>query len=162
MKLTAMAEPADAAVAAEELDNRVESAVEVILSEQRYETLGHKIVTAVQAETSQLDELRSAVSVLVPSNLQRRERREVASIATDGGDNAVTFGPLNLDIIRVVERLGRERLHELIAMSEDDSYCCDILGNLLGHRANGRIDSTSDVSKLDVIRHFDPMEHHAT
>ena len=25
-----------------------------------------------------------------------------------------------------------------------------------------RIDSTSDVSKLDVISHFDPMEQHAT
>lgn len=91
------------------------------LSEQRYETLRHKIATAVQAETSQLDELRSAVSVLVPSNLQRRECRAVASIATDGGDNAVTFGPLNLEIIRVVDSLGRERVHEVIAMSEDDS-----------------------------------------
>ena len=91
------------------------------LSEQRYEALRDKITTAVQTETSQLDDLRSAVSVLVPSNLQRRECRAVASIATDGGDNAVTFGPLNLEIIRVVDSLGRERVHEVIAMSEDDS-----------------------------------------
>ena len=53
--------------------------------------------------------------------LDYRPCKTIAPLATDGAENRLTFEPLNLEIIRVVDSEGRGLVQEIIAISEDDS-----------------------------------------
>lgn len=90
------------------------------LSTARYEDLRTKVAAAAAVETGHLDALRDEVRAIKPEKLDTRECRAVASLATDGGDNTVMFGPLNLEVLRVVDNHGDELVHEVIAVSDDD------------------------------------------
>ena len=91
------------------------------LAEISYDELKAKMVLAVEKEAAQVDELRREVRRLTVRKLDHRPCKTVAPLATDGGENRLTFEPLNLEIIRVVDSEGEELVQEVIAISEDDS-----------------------------------------
>ena len=76
---------------------------------------------AVEKEASQVEELRQEVRKLSVRKLNYRPCKTIAPLATDGGENRLTFEPLNLEIIRVVDSEGQDLVQEVIAISEDDS-----------------------------------------
>ena len=91
------------------------------LAEISYDDLKTKMAEAVEKEAIQVDELRREVRRLAVKKLDHRPCKTVAPLATDGGENRLTFEPLNLEIIRVVDSEGQELVQEVIAISEDDT-----------------------------------------
>lgn len=100
------------------------------LAETNYGDLKNKMADAVDKEVAQVDELRQEVRQLHIRKLDHRPCRTIAPLATDGGENRLTFEPLNLEIIRVVDSEGEERVQEVIAISEDDSVFRDMTSRL--------------------------------
>lgn len=86
-----------------------------------YPDLKARMDEAVKKEAAQIGKLRKAVRGLKVKKLNYRPCKTVAPLATDGGENRLTFEPLNLEIIRVVDSEGHNLIQEIIAISEDDS-----------------------------------------
>ena len=91
------------------------------LADIAYDDLKTRMASAVQKEALQIDELRDEVRRLTVRKLDYRPCKTIAPLATDGGENRLTFEPLNLEIIRVVDSEGEDLVQEVIAISEDDS-----------------------------------------
>lgn len=91
------------------------------LAEIAYDDLKTRMVEAVKKESAQVEELRREVRRLTVKKLGYRPCKTIAPLATDGGENRLTFEPLNLEIIRVVDSEGQSLVQEVIAISEDDS-----------------------------------------
>ena len=91
------------------------------LAETSYSEMKDKMASAVEKEARQVEELRHEVRNLAVRKLGYRPCKTIAPLATDGGENRLTFEPLNLEIIRVVDSEGQELVQEIIAISEDDS-----------------------------------------
>lgn len=91
------------------------------LAEIAYSDLKARMAEAVQKEAAQVEELRREVRRLTIRKLDYRPCKTIAPLATDGGENRLTFEPLNLEIIRVVDSEGQDLVQEVIAISEDDS-----------------------------------------
>ena len=100
------------------------------LAETSYADLKVRMAEAVEKEAFQVDELRREVRQLQVRKLGYRPCKTVAPLATDGGENRLTFEPLNLEIIRVVDSEGQELVQEVIAISEDDSVFRDLSARL--------------------------------
>lgn len=100
------------------------------LAETSYEDLKDRMVQAVEKEAAQVDELRRDVRQLAVRKLGYRPCKTIAPLATDGGENRLTFEPLNLEIIRVVDSEGQDLVQEVIAISEDDSVFRDLCARL--------------------------------
>ena len=96
------------------------------LAEVNYDGLKAKMATAVEQEASQVEELRQEARTLTVRKLGYRPCKTVAPLATDGGENRLSFEPLNLEIIRVVDSEGKELIQEIIPISEDDSMFRDM------------------------------------
>ena len=91
------------------------------LAEIAYNDLKTRMTEAVEKEAVQVEELRREVRKLTVRKLDYRPCKTIAPLATDGGENRLTFEPLNLEIIRVVDSEGQDLVQEVIAISEDDS-----------------------------------------
>ena len=100
------------------------------LARMDYTLLREKMADAVSKEIPQVGELRQEVRRLSLRRLDHRPCRAIAPMATDGGENRLTFEPLNLEIIRVVDSDGQELIQEVIAISEDDSVFREISDRL--------------------------------
>ncbi|MCY3857483.1 MAG: DNA double-strand break repair nuclease NurA [Gammaproteobacteria bacterium] len=100
------------------------------LAEVAYDDLKARMAEAVEKEAAQIEELRQEVRKLEVKKLHYRPCKTVAPLATDGGENRLTFEPLNLEIIRVVDSEGEELVQEIIAISEDDSVFRQLSENL--------------------------------
>jgi hypothetical protein len=96
------------------------------LAETNYNDVKEQMATAVEKEARQVEELRHEVRKLAVKKLGYRPCKTIATLATDGGENRLTFEPLNLEIIRVVDSEGQELVQEIIAISEDDSIFREI------------------------------------
>lgn len=96
------------------------------LSNLDFAEVNNKIEHAVEQEVQLIQELRTAVSQMQVRKLNQRPCRAIAPVATDGGENLLTFEPLNLEIIRVVDSNGTDLVQEVIPLSIDsvifDSY----------------------------------------
>lgn len=134
------------------------------LAEASYGELKRKMIEAVEVEARQIEELRREVRKLTVRKLGYRPCKTIAPLATDGGENRLTFEPLNLEIIRVVDSEGQELVQEIIAISEDDSVFREItnrsqimqhfltalgvgfedLSYLLGHKKSQDIQKVTD------------------
>jgi len=77
---------------------------------------------AVDKEFPKLQNLRSLSKQLTITELGDRPCYSIAPVATDGGQNNLTFEPLNLEIIRVVDSEGRERLQKIIPVTTDPEF----------------------------------------
>lgn len=73
--------------------------------------------SAVQRELPLLLELRGQVRSLKVQALGYRQCSAIAPVATDGGENRLTFDPINIEIIRVVDSDGKERLQKILPLS---------------------------------------------
>ena len=91
------------------------------LAEVNYDDLKARMAVAVEQEASQVEELRREARTLTVRKLVYRPCKTVAPLATDGGENRLSFEPLNLEIIRVVDSEGKELIQEIVPISEDDS-----------------------------------------
>ena len=100
------------------------------LAETNYSEMKKKMIAAVNKESKQVDELRQEVRNLSVKKLGYRPCKTIAPLATDGGENRLSFEPLNLEIIRVVDSEGQELVQEIIAISEDDSVFREITSRL--------------------------------
>ena len=77
---------------------------------------------AVDKEFPKLQNLRSLSKQLSITELGDRPCYSIAPVATDGGQNNLTFEPLNLEIIRVVDSEGNERLQKIIPITTDPEF----------------------------------------
>jgi hypothetical protein len=77
---------------------------------------------AVDKEFPKLQNLRSFTKQLSIIELGDRPCYSIAPVATDGGQNNLTFEPLNLEIIRVVDSEGKERLQKIIPITTDPEF----------------------------------------
>jgi hypothetical protein len=96
-----------------------------------YGDLQQRMADAVSKEVKQVEKLRREVRKLSVRKLGYRPCKTIAPVATDGGENRLTFEPLNLEIIRVVDSEGQELISEVIAISEDDSVFRGVAARLL-------------------------------
>lgn len=91
------------------------------LAKLNFDELNDKIEGAVEQEIKLIEELRVAVRQLQVKKLGQRPCRAIAPVATDGGENRLTFEPLNLEIIRVVDSNGTDLVQEVIPLSVDEA-----------------------------------------
>src|SRR5438093_8617430 len=72
---------------------------------------------ALEVEQPLLDALRAQVRAFGIQEIGYRRCYAISPVATDGGENRLTFDPLNLEIIRVVDSDGRERFQKILPLS---------------------------------------------
>ena len=72
---------------------------------------------ALAQEQPLLEELRNQVRGFKLQEIGHRQCYAIAPVATDGGENRITFDPLNVEIIRVVDSDGRERFQKILPLS---------------------------------------------
>ena len=77
---------------------------------------------AVDIEFPKLQSLRTLTKKLDVHELGYRDCYSLAPVATDGGENNLTFEPLNLEIIRVVDSEGQERIQKIIPVTTDPDF----------------------------------------
>lgn len=77
---------------------------------------------AVDIEFPKLQGLRTLTKKLEIHELGYRDCYSLATVATDGGENNLTFEPLNLEIIRVVDSEGIERIQKIIPVTTNPDF----------------------------------------
>ena len=80
---------------------------------------------ALEAERPLLQGLRKEVEDFDVREIGYRQCYAISPVATDGGDNRLSFDPINLEIIRVVDSDGRERLQKIFPLSGGESVLRD-------------------------------------
>ncbi len=91
------------------------------LADLDFKKLADLISEAVKQELPLLEDLRSEVRKLKVEKLGSRPCRSIAPVATDGGENRITFEPLNFEMIRVVDSNGQNRIETVIPLSLENS-----------------------------------------
>ncbi len=81
-----------------------------------------EIKKAVDIEFPKLQGLRTLTKKLDIHEIGYRDCYSLAPVATDGGENNLTFEPLNLEIIRVVDSEGQERIQKIIPVSTEPDF----------------------------------------
>ncbi|MFQ5910754.1 MAG: DNA double-strand break repair nuclease NurA [Thermoplasmata archaeon] len=76
---------------------------------------------ALDSERPLLEELRRQVRGFGIHEIGYRRCYAISPVATDGGENRLSFDPVNLEIIRVVDSDGRERLQKILPLSGGES-----------------------------------------
>jgi len=76
---------------------------------------------AVDQELPLIYELREQIKNLKIQELGYRQCYAIAPVATDGGENNISFEPINLEIIRVVDSEGIVHFQDFIPLSSDPS-----------------------------------------
>lgn len=85
------------------------------------ENVKQRLYKAVDQELPLIDELREQVRNLNIQELGYRQCYAIAPVATDGGENNISFEPVNLEIIRVVDSEGTLHFQDFIPLSSDPS-----------------------------------------
>jgi len=85
------------------------------------ETAGEDLRNAVLAELPKVAALREKLRALEVHELGYRQCFAVAPVATDGGENRLTFDPSNVEIVRVADSEGREHFQKFIALGGDQA-----------------------------------------
>lgn len=68
-----------------------------------------------------LQGLRTDVGAFDVREIGYRRCYAISPVATDGGDNRLSFDPVNLEIVRVVDSNGQERLQKILPLSGGES-----------------------------------------
>lgn len=71
---------------------------------------------AARIELPKIEKLRSLLRGLKVTELGYRQCLAVAPVATDGGENRITFDPLNVEILRVADSEGREHIQKFVPL----------------------------------------------
>lgn len=84
-----------------------------------FENAGRELQEATLAELPKVDALRQKLRQLSVQELGYRQCLAVAPVATDGGENRLSFDPLNVEIVRVADSEGREHFQKFIPLSAE-------------------------------------------
>src|SRR5574341_449200 len=76
-----------------------------------------EIEEATRYEIQKVIKLRERVNSLKIQELNYRQCYAIAPVATDGGENRISFEPMNIEIIRVVDSEGKEYIQKIIPLS---------------------------------------------
>jgi len=103
---------------------------------------------AIDLEFPKLQGLRTLTKKLEIQEIGYRDCYSIATVATDGGENNLTFEPLNLEIIRVVDSEGIERIQKIIPVTTDPDFFIQMFEEIdILNRFLNRLDvEYSDVS----------------
>jgi hypothetical protein len=75
---------------------------------------------ATQGGSGLLDKVLAEVVLLRPvTAIQPRNVNSISLVASDGGNNRLVFNPFSLQVVRVVDTLGRELFLDVISPSTD-------------------------------------------
>jgi len=100
------------------------------LAEFNFDELRDKMGEAVKAEIHLIEAMRKAVRKLQVKKLGERPCRTIAPVATDAGENRLSFEPLNIEIIRVVDSNGTDLVQSVIPLSAEDSIFESYVDNI--------------------------------
>ena len=89
------------------------------LANFNFEDASRELKEAAQVELPKVQHLREKVRSLRVMELGYRQCLAVAPVATDGGENRLSFDPLNVEIIRVADSEGREHIQKFIPLGGD-------------------------------------------
>jgi hypothetical protein len=81
---------------------------------------------ATLAEMPKIKRLRDLIRDLNVMELGYRQCLAVAPVSTDGGENRISFDPLNIEIIRVADSEGREHFQKFIPLGADPKRIQDL------------------------------------
>lgn len=87
------------------------------LSSIDLEKASKEIEEATLYEIPKVNKLREKAHSLKIQELNYRQCYAVAPVATDGGENRISFEPMNIEIIRVVDSEGKEYVQKIIPLS---------------------------------------------
>jgi hypothetical protein len=83
------------------------------------ETARREIRDAVDRERPRIEAIRALVRQIHPSELNYRQCYAIAPVATDGGENRISFAPMHIEIIRVVDSEGTEHVQKILPLSAE-------------------------------------------
>src|SRR5437899_7907672 len=86
------------------------------------EKAAEELREATLAELPKVAALRDRLRGLNVQELGYRQCLAVAPVATDGGENRLSFDPLNVEIIRIVDSEGREHFQKFIPLGADPKH----------------------------------------
>jgi hypothetical protein len=98
-----------------------------MLTQQDLNSLRRSIHQAVTQEWPQIETLLADVAQLEVMELGWRTANAVAPVASDGGDIGLTFHPMNLEFIRVVDSDGKVHIQEVVGLSDGPKALRNIL-----------------------------------
>lgn len=87
--------------------------------ELNLDSYSQEIKEAVKEEIPKLEDMRRLFKNLKVQELGYRPCYAIAPVATDGGENRLTLEPMNIEILRVVDSEGRERIQKIVPLTSD-------------------------------------------
>jgi len=92
-----------------------------LFTSEQLPELRRKIRAQAALEARVLDELVTQAAALAPHvrPIRPRTATAVALTAADGGNNSVAFNPFELQVIRVVDSLGKELFLDVVSPASD-------------------------------------------
>ena len=84
--------------------------------------LREAVQIAVKAEALNVDKIRQKVQDFEVIPLESRQCHSVAPVAMDGGENQISFDPVHIEILRVVDSNDNDHLLEIIPLSAGIDY----------------------------------------
>ncbi len=87
-----------------------------------FSKLREAVQIAVKAEALNVDKIRQKVQDFEVIPLEPRQCHSVAPVAMDGGENQISFDPVHIEILRVVDSNDNDHLLEIIPLSESIDY----------------------------------------
>ncbi len=91
----------------------------MILEEKDIKYLQREIEKAIKLEIGGLADLREQIRKLKPKQIGTRQHYAIAPVATDGGENRLSFEPVNIEIIRVVDSEGTKHIEAIVPLTSD-------------------------------------------
>lgn len=123
-----------------------------MLTQQDLSALQRSIRQAVTQEWPQIETLLADVGQLEVQDLGWRTANAVAPVASDGGDIGLTFHPMNLEFIRVVDSDGTVHIQEVVGLSDGPKGLRELLRKE-PVASFARLTNTSDPADLSQFLH---------
>jgi hypothetical protein len=91
----------------------------MILNDKDQKRLQQQIDQATEKELEELKSLREKISKLNLIRMGSRQHYTIAPVATDGGENRLSFEPVNIEIIRVADSEGNKRIEIVVPLTSE-------------------------------------------
>jgi len=91
----------------------------MILDEEDQKRLQAHIDEATKQELEELNSLREKIRQMKVVRMGSRHHYAIAPVATDGGENRLSFEPINIEIIRVADSEGNKRIETVVPLTSE-------------------------------------------
>ncbi len=91
----------------------------MILKDEDQKRLQAHIDKATEKELAELHLLREHARGLRLTRIGSRQHYAIAPVATDGGENRLSFEPINIEIIRVADSEGNKRIETVVPLTSE-------------------------------------------